>query len=48
MTKEEVGGGWRRMDNKMLHNFYGSPNIIKVMKSIGGAYSTNGRDKRSI
>jgi hypothetical protein len=31
--KEEVAGGWRRLHNEELHNFYASPNIIKVIKS---------------
>jgi hypothetical protein len=26
-------GGWRRLHNEELHNFYASPNIIKVIKS---------------
>jgi hypothetical protein len=30
--REEVAGGWRRLHNE-LHNFYASPNIIKVIKS---------------
>jgi hypothetical protein len=31
--REEVVGGWRRLHNKELHNWYTSPNIIKVIKS---------------
>jgi hypothetical protein len=31
--REEGEGGWRRLQNKELHNLYGSPNIIGVMKS---------------
>jgi hypothetical protein len=31
--REKVGGGWRRIHNEELHNFYASPNIIKVIKS---------------
>jgi hypothetical protein len=30
---EEVAGGWRRLHNEMLHNFYASPNVIRVIKS---------------
>jgi hypothetical protein len=30
--REEVAGGWRRLLNEELHNFYSSPNI-RVMKS---------------
>jgi len=28
-----VAGGWRRLQNEEFHNFYASPNIIKVIKS---------------
>jgi hypothetical protein len=28
--REEVVGGWRRLHNEELHNFYPSPNIIRV------------------
>jgi len=28
-----VVGGWRRLHNEKLHNFYTSPNIIRVIKS---------------
>jgi hypothetical protein len=31
-TREEVVGGWRRLHNEELHNFYASPNIIRMMK----------------
>jgi hypothetical protein len=30
--KEEVAGGWRRMNNGELHNLYASKNIIRVIK----------------
>jgi hypothetical protein len=26
--REEMAGGWRRLHNEELHNFYTSPNII--------------------
>jgi hypothetical protein len=44
--KDEVTGGWRKVHNEELHNFYASPNIIRVVKSIkeddmGRARSTN-------
>jgi hypothetical protein len=29
--KEKMTGGWRRLQNKELQNFYTSPNIIRVM-----------------
>jgi hypothetical protein len=31
--REEVAGGWRRLHNEELHNFYASPNFIGVIKS---------------
>jgi hypothetical protein len=31
--REEVEGGWRRLHNEELHNLYGSPNIIRVLRS---------------
>jgi hypothetical protein len=31
--KEKASGGWRRLHNKKLCNFYTSPYIIRVIKS---------------
>jgi hypothetical protein len=31
--RDEIIGGWRKLFNKELHNFYFSPNIIKMVKS---------------
>jgi hypothetical protein len=31
--REDVVGGWRRLDNVELHNLYASPNIIRLIKS---------------
>jgi hypothetical protein len=31
--KDEVTGGWRKLYNKELHDFYSSPSIIKIIKS---------------
>jgi hypothetical protein len=31
--REEVAGGWRRLHNEELHNFYASPNIIRMIRS---------------
>jgi hypothetical protein len=30
---DEVTGDWRKLHNEELHNFYSSPNIIRMMKS---------------
>jgi hypothetical protein len=31
--REEAAGGWRRLHNVELHNFYVSPNFIMVIES---------------
>jgi hypothetical protein len=31
--REEVGGGYRKLQKGELHNLYASPNIIRVIKS---------------
>jgi hypothetical protein len=31
--REEVAGGWRRMQNQELHNLYTLPNSIRVIES---------------
>jgi hypothetical protein len=31
--RDEVTGGWRKLHNKELHNFYSSPSIIRMIKS---------------
>jgi hypothetical protein len=30
---DEVIGGWRELHNEELHNLYGSPSIIRIIKS---------------
>jgi hypothetical protein len=30
--RDEVTGGWRKLDNEEFHNLYSSPNIIRMMK----------------
>jgi hypothetical protein len=30
--REEVAGGWRRLDNEELHNLYASANITTMIK----------------
>jgi hypothetical protein len=31
--RHEVTGGWRKLHNEELHNFYSSPSIIRMIKS---------------
>jgi hypothetical protein len=31
--REEMGGGWRKLRNKELHNLYALPYIFRVIKS---------------
>jgi hypothetical protein len=31
--RDEVTGGWRKLHNEMLHDFYSSPNLSRKMKS---------------
>jgi hypothetical protein len=30
--RDEVTGGWRKLHNEELHNFYASPNVIRMGK----------------
>jgi hypothetical protein len=30
--RDEVTGGWRKLDNEELHNLYTSPSIIRMIK----------------
>jgi hypothetical protein len=30
--RDEVTGDWRKLHNEELHNFYSSPNIIRMIK----------------
>jgi hypothetical protein len=31
--RDEVTGGWRKLHNEELHNWYSSPNIIRMLES---------------
>jgi hypothetical protein len=31
--RDAVTGGWRKLQNKELHNLYSSPSIIRMIKS---------------
>jgi hypothetical protein len=33
LKREEVAGVWKRLHNEELHNLYGTPNIIRVIKT---------------
>jgi hypothetical protein len=32
--RDEETGGWRKLHNEELHNFYSSPSIIRINKSM--------------
>jgi hypothetical protein len=32
-TRVEIIGGWRKVYNEEFHNFYFSPNVIRMIKS---------------
>jgi hypothetical protein len=42
--RDEVTGDWRKLHNEELHNLY-SPNIIRMMRKMGGACSSNGGEE---
>jgi hypothetical protein len=31
--RDEMAGGWRKLQNEELHNLYSSPSIIRMIKS---------------
>jgi hypothetical protein len=33
--RDEVTGGWRKLLEEELRDFYSSPNIVRIMKSRG-------------
>jgi hypothetical protein len=33
LQRDEMTGGWRKLNNKELHNLYSSPSIIRMIKS---------------
>jgi hypothetical protein len=33
LKRDEVRGGWRKLNNEELCDFYSSPSIIRTMKS---------------
>jgi hypothetical protein len=50
--KDAVTGGWRKLHNEELHNFYSSLSIIRMIKSRrmrwAGACSTNGGEEEGV
>jgi hypothetical protein len=44
----EVIGGWRRLHNKELHNFYSLSHISSKIKTRRMRCSTNGREEECI
>jgi hypothetical protein len=51
LTRNEVIGGWRKLHNEELRNFYCSPIIIIIRAvkedEMGGACSTNGEKRNA-
>jgi hypothetical protein len=43
-----VAAGWRRSHNEELHNFYASPDDIRVIKSRSMRCVGHGRDEKCI
>jgi hypothetical protein len=45
--RDEMMGGWSKLDEEKLYNLYPSSNVIRVMKSrrIRWAYSMHGREE---
>jgi hypothetical protein len=39
--REDVAGGCKRLHNEELHNLYASPNIIRMIKSMGMRWAGN-------
>jgi hypothetical protein len=39
--RDEVIGGWRKLHNMELHKLYGSPSIIRIIKSRGMRWAEN-------
>jgi hypothetical protein len=44
--REEVTGDWRRLHNEELHDFYCSPNIVRVVKSRTVRKAETGGDEK--
>jgi hypothetical protein len=49
LKKDEVTGGWRKLHNEELRNFYSSPSIIRMIKSrnmdMGRSCSSDGKKR---
>jgi hypothetical protein len=43
-----VAGGWIRLHNEKLNNLYGSPNVIKTVKSRRLRRAGHGKDKKYV
>jgi hypothetical protein len=39
--RDEVTGGWRKLNNEELHNLYSSPSIILIFKSVRVKWAWN-------
>jgi hypothetical protein len=48
--REDISGGWGKLQGNELHTFYGSTNTIRVTTSVrmaGGNYVTSKRERRN-
>jgi hypothetical protein len=46
--RDEVTGGWRKLNNDELHNLYSSSSIITMIKSRRMRLAVHGRDEECI
>jgi hypothetical protein len=46
--REKITGGWRKLHNEEVHNFFSSTDIIRLIKSKAKVCTTHRRDKKCI
>jgi hypothetical protein len=47
LNRDEVIGGWRKLQNEELHNLYSSPSIIGIVKSIRMRWAGHGEKRNA-
>jgi hypothetical protein len=45
--RDEETGGWRKLRNEELHNFFANYNVRVKEIEVGREYSTNGKDRNA-